>query len=382
MNDNISTPRKRPRRVDEDATPRQPLVAPGDSISNASSVSSSSVSQRSARSATKQFGALELSQAPNLEFALFNDQDPAVELALPASLQATRNQLFRFSISQSVVPEPHKEEIKAIIRGPEAYTITDAIFYAEATEAQRVGPVHPVDDFRQVVHATHKCMRKRASEAIWNAEVHGEVLRLALRHKRNSMQGGLVNYAVATSATVHRSLLKGGGAKMIDYAIFIDTENDAPPESTLKQHIQGLRKRSRTGSVNATDYDFLLDNPIALSIESKRSEGFEAATLQIGTWHAAHWTFLERVVHDSSDLDALGFLPGLIVQGAEWYFVASTRQDDKTILWTRQSIGSTQYLLGTYRVVRALQYLAWWSAEVYWPWFCDHVLAMPSVDDG
>ncbi|KAK1573280.1 uncharacterized protein LY79DRAFT_697866, partial [Colletotrichum navitas] len=84
----------------------------------------------------------------------------------------------------------------------------------------------------------------------------------------------------------------------------------------------------------------------------------------------------------SSDLDALGYLPGLIVQGAEWYFVASTRQDDKTILWTRQSIGSTQYLLGTYRVVRALQCLAWWSAEVYWPWFCDHVLVMPSVDDG
>ncbi|KAK1573279.1 uncharacterized protein LY79DRAFT_697864 [Colletotrichum navitas] len=75
---------------------------------------------------------------------------------------------------------------------------------------------------------------------------------------------------------------------MIDSAIFIETENNAPPGSALEQHIQGLRKRSRTGAVNATDYDFLLDNPITLSIESNRSEGFEAATLQIGTWHAAH----------------------------------------------------------------------------------------------
>ncbi|WQF77007.1 Putative PD-(D/E)XK nuclease [Colletotrichum destructivum] len=95
---------------------------------------------------------------------------------------------------------------------------------------------------------------------------------------------------------------------------------------------------------------------------------------QIGTWHAAQWKFLaRRRASKVMTLDGLDFLPRLIVQGNDWFFVASTRKGDETTLWTEQPIGSTWPALGTCQVIRAVQYLAWWCEGVYWPWFKENI---------
>ncbi|KAH7308989.1 hypothetical protein B0I35DRAFT_412854 [Stachybotrys elegans] len=91
-------------------------------------------------------------------------------------------------------------------------------------------------------------------------------------------------------------------------------------------------KPSRPGK----DDDCHPAQPITVSIETKKSEGFEEVVLQIGVWHAAHWTYLDRIAKKrNTHLDGLEFLPGLIVSGADWYFVASTRQGHKTTLWKK-----------------------------------------------
>lgn len=50
------------------------------------------------------------------------------------------------------------------------------------------------------------------------------------------------------------------------------------------------------------------------------------------------------------------------------------------VLWTKQYIGSTSSILGIYQIVTALQYLAKWSVEVFWPWYRRAVLEFPTDD--
>ena len=50
------------------------------------------------------------------------------------------------------------------------------------------------------------------------------------------------------------------------------------------------------------------------------------------------------------------------------------------VLWTKQYIGSTSSILGIYQIAAALQYLAKWSAKVFWPWYRQAVLEFPPDD--
>ncbi|WQF87655.1 Putative PD-(D/E)XK nuclease [Colletotrichum destructivum] len=87
--------------------------------------------------------------------------------------------------------------------------------------------------------------------------------------------------------------------------------------------------------------------------------GLGSAEAQLVTWHVAQWRLLDRLASragpDAPTLPA--FLPGIIVQGHDWSFVASTRRDDRVTLWTSQHIGSTAKATGVYQIVCALQYL-------------------------
>ncbi|GKT67367.1 hypothetical protein ColTof4_14069 [Colletotrichum tofieldiae] len=76
-------------------------------------------------------------------------------------------------------------------------------------------------------------------------------------------------------------------------------------------------------------------------------------------------------------LASLPFLPGLIVQSEHWYFVATTRDNEKT---TKLAIETTSNTRGAYRVIRAIQYLAWWAETVYLLWFLSNVLTLKEVE--
>ncbi|GKT67445.1 hypothetical protein ColTof3_14784 [Colletotrichum tofieldiae] len=103
-----------------------------------------------------------------------------------------------------------------------------------------------MEEISDIQANSYRCKADQASEAIWNTEVHHQVLRVALRKDSGRMMSGLVNFFA---------------------------------------------------------------------------------------WRQTNL-----------DLGTLDFLPGLIVQGPEWFFVALTRKNGRTCL-------------------------ALWCAEEYWLWF-------------
>ncbi|TKW60073.1 hypothetical protein CTA1_3145 [Colletotrichum tanaceti] len=309
---------------------------PGDSVSQASSSSAalSSASGRSIKSSNRQLMALKLSPSLLLEFGVFKHLDRTEVDSLPAGMQRMldmRARLYGFSAGQHIVLRTHKKFVNK--RTPDALLVGDAMFFEEDAEMERLGPIPNVELLKDIVESTDVCDAKQASKAIWHGEVHHKLLQAALRPKPNATKGRPVNVAITTSATVDRSICRTGPTKMIDFAMYIDPDTDDCRQlagADVENKMRALRQRSGTDTANSTRYFFLRNKPVSVSIETKRSEGFETAILQMGTWHAAQWNFLEGVA-GSSPYPGPEFLPGLIVVGDEWYFVASTRQGEKTV---------------------------------------------------
>ncbi|KAK0707638.1 hypothetical protein B0H67DRAFT_495049, partial [Lasiosphaeris hirsuta] len=129
--------------------------------------------------------------------------------------------------------------------------------------------------------------------------------------------------------------------------------------------------------------------PIVVTIETKTmGDAWQAARLQVGVWQMAQWRTLvalplrcpadrdqksrDKKVQDM--LDEVDFLPVIIVQGHDWWFVTSTIEGSKTTLWTKKLLASTSDARGIYQIVCTLQYLATWSRHTYWPWFARRIL--------
>lgn len=163
----------------------------------------------------------------------------------------------------------------------------------------------------------------------------------------------------------------------------------------------GLRKLAArdpftTAAWNHTRYAPLQKRPIAISIETKLTgRDWDTAKIQMSIWVASQLNKLEDLVaHVGGGLPGLPFLPVIVIQGHEWYFLAATRIHGETvglmsknkyrkasngiqILWERVLVGSTQTILGVYQIVAAVQVLGRWCDDVYRPWFRAHVVGTP-----
>ncbi|KAF3807984.1 hypothetical protein GCG54_00015367 [Colletotrichum gloeosporioides] len=160
----------------------------------------------------------------------------------------------------------------------------------------------------------------------------------------------------------------------------IPTSDEETSRPDIMEAIDLMRNKLGGTTINHTPHFQLRNKPISLSIESKqRDASLDDAHLQIGTWHAAQWLYLDRLAQiNGASLQGLPFLPGLIIQAEDWHFVASTREGKSTIVWTKKTVGSTAEPDGAYQVIRVIQYLAWWTETVYWPWFLSTILQIPA----
>lgn len=99
----------------------------------------------------------------------------------------------------------------------------------------------------------------------------------------------------------------------------------------------------------------------------------------MSTWIAGHWRRLRELVQQSG-AEELEFLPGIIIQGHDWMFIAATQgrildgNERETIIWSKILIGSTYEIQGICQIIAVLQRLATWSAQTHWPWFQRTVL--------
>ncbi|KAG4277954.1 hypothetical protein FPRO04_14024 [Fusarium proliferatum] len=107
-------------------------------------------------------------------------------------------------------------------------------------------------------------------------------------------------------------------SKMVDFCVFYRPEK----ESAKEQAIADICRTRPAQSINHTDLGDLCKRPVSLSIETKRPNGErDNATLQIETWQSAPWRSLRH--NFSRSLPSIEFLPGVIIQGHDWQFVAS-----------------------------------------------------------
>ncbi|KAK1958671.1 hypothetical protein LY78DRAFT_685942 [Colletotrichum sublineola] len=234
-----------------------------------------------------------------------------------------------------------------------------------------LGPTPLIDTVKEIWSEADDAETIRHEEGQWNTAVHRPLLHNALKHIQRI---GVCN---CTSAQIHSKYTRSDKSahhnKKVDFCVYV---KEMSPE------LDAVILASPTESINHTDYPGLLQRPIGLSIETKiTGHEWAKAVNQIAVWLMAQWDALDDLVLQSGDgsvpvsaspaaAAGLAFLPGIIVQGHEWWFVAVTRKPDRTTeFWSKTLIGSTTTMEGIYQISAVLQLLGHWIETEYWPWF-------------
>ncbi|KAG8665226.1 hypothetical protein FPOAC2_14480 [Fusarium poae] len=223
-----------------------------------------------------------------------------------------------------------------------------------------------VDD---IIEEAQRCQNDPFDETGWNHLVHTPLIKAVIKQKcwpGSSILKMSPCMTASVTARYHKFPLP---STKVDYVLHID-----PPASTeVDAATRRLQAATLEKSVNHTSFDPLRTSPICLSIETKKYGGdVKKGDVQMASWQAAQWTCLANQAGDS--IEKLPFLPGIIVQGHHWSFVATTRRGDETTLWASTPIGTTMTSLGVLQIMAGLSRLRRWAVEDFWPWYKDNVL--------
>ncbi|KAI1037758.1 hypothetical protein LB503_009475 [Fusarium chuoi] len=331
---NDETPRQQPSRSATDTSSQRGSSYQGTSISKQSSP-------------TKHLSALSV-QPYGLVQKSLNVSDSNV----PESLKELYQDMKNISDGHGAIPKYLEQEISEL--PPARGSFTPGMY--DKDEKRYPSASHrniPLSDVILLVTEAIRCSDSSFDEHAWNGLVHLPLLN-AVFHGSNSRPPQLDGFAPCTSASILTQYkIKSASGKKVNYVCYINPEND-PAQPKFTSTINTIRASLEDASINHTDY--IPDCPISFSIETKRGdESGKKAALQMGH---------------------LPFIPGVIVQGHEWKFVASVFVDRKTILWTTsRGFGSTEELPSTFRVIAGVQRLRNWALEVFWPWYKQYLLS-------
>ncbi|KAF0316389.1 hypothetical protein GQ607_016380, partial [Colletotrichum asianum] len=279
-----------------------------------------------------QYAAAEISQNPIKFFPLASIQTTQNTDARPGlrNLRDVHDAITRFAKGRDIIPTSDEELVRASY--PRVEFDASNVYEPTDHRVKRYGPVPPFAEMNPIILASQYGIQENSTKQPGTAKCTSEC-----------------------------SLYPCGGPSPLSRMV----------PSTSRLH---------GTTINHTPNFQLRNEPISLSIESQqRDASLDDANLQIGTWHAAQWLYLDRLAQiNTPSLQGLPFLPGLVVQAEDWHFVASTREGKSTIVWTKNTVGSTAELDGAYQVIRAIQYLAWWTETVCWLWFLSTILQIPA----
>ncbi|GJC90455.1 hypothetical protein ColLi_13293 [Colletotrichum liriopes] len=355
--------------IDIEATPRQPKSfrpsLPARTSSQRSNVSSSRLSPKK-----------QLVDRQNKPWPILVRQYGPDEAGLPSSLRQLWKDLARYSRGTKVIAKSAEEEITAAkATSPHLDTI-EPWYYDDTATRDELGPSPPVTQVLSLLADAKVCSNEGFCEASWNMTVHREVLKLAMRQYTPTSDEEVFFIPCPTAKIMDAYTDTRGPSRKVDFCMLIE------PQGLAADAIRAIQYQDQlfSQSLNHTDYQPLRRRPVALSIETKApGEGINDAQSQLLVWLEAQWRVLERLSNRAEPpLPLPEFLPGVIVEGHQWYFVASTRSKTETILWMKQLIGTTEEAIGIYSVVCTLQYLAHWIRAVYWPAF-QRLLSLPPL---
>ncbi|KAI1271452.1 hypothetical protein F5Y07DRAFT_404428 [Xylaria sp. FL0933] len=414
-----STPRKRRRTsaadavtTDPDSTPRPalsggsvPLFQKSNTGSTPSLLSSSIPSGVSSRASSPRKQMLNLRLRNVVEF---NALDLNV---LPSAARELVSTITEIGNSLDILPHAVKSSIMEAVDArdpmPRLWRYAFKSPVDDEADARLPGRIPAFWEVEKICRQASECQQDDHEEASWNCTVHERVLELVFQDQ-NGQQYGDFNIMLCTTARLHPAWKPfWSPGKMIDMCVYYAS---MPEDAALRDKIARFALLTPTDTVNHTDFIPISTRPLVLSIETKKNGvQWDAAQLQIGTWHAAQWAFLRWAVASKlrrqrmdeeernggsvimsqaqeeeyeateetkvlSVISDLGFLPGVIVQGHRWYFVCSTYENGKTKLWADRPFGSTQTCLESYSIIAGVRRMAAWARDTYIPWFKLHIL--------
>ncbi|KAK2468119.1 hypothetical protein H9L39_20341 [Fusarium oxysporum f. sp. albedinis] len=289
----------------------------------------------------------------------------------PESLNALRCELRDIGLGDGILPASLENEL----RHADSEIPRFAFDRDEATRAQTEAiatDLPPIDWVQALMKRADECELNRECEASWNGEIHAPILEQAFRINR-FVSNGPVDFRYSQAAQIiHAYKPREASSKMVDFCIFYRPGKGSAEE----QAIEDICQTRPAQSINHTDLGDLCKRPIAISIETKRPNiERDNATLQIGTWQSAQWRSLRH--NRSRSLRFIKFLPGIIVQGHDWQFVASILDENgKSVLLKGVRLGGTESELAIYSLILGLRRLRRWILEDYWPTFVSDVLVV------
>ncbi|KAF4969890.1 hypothetical protein FSARC_2967 [Fusarium sarcochroum] len=398
----LSSPkRRRLNDIDPDKTPTAqnkitPIILPQDSQSEqASTASSASTSRNSGRSSPSK-GLAALRNAKLVDYLSFDGQLP-----VPRPLNVVVRDIKRLAKGNGIIAIGDADNFRrsSLNLGAFRDELDEPSSAIDSLEIRpNLGQLPNLDTLVELWEEATYHQQHSLPEVAWNTAVHYPLLQAALRHARvNDSEHQQAQYFRIKPMNISSINVAGRFIpltsryrhnKRIDFCLFLDVTE----HSLLETAIEAKVESSQHDSINHTETPWLSRFPISIGIETKKTgEDWHTALEQMTIWMSAHWKRLQDL---TGQVDSLPFLPGIIVQGHDWYFVASTLgglvdgKQRQVLIWNKVLIGSTEGLQGICQIVAVLQYLTKWVVEVYYPWLQSAVLmeeleqAVALVDEG
>ncbi|KAF4451321.1 hypothetical protein F53441_5743 [Fusarium austroafricanum] len=387
------TKRSQAEHDDDFETPRPSRRIRAPRSESGTSLSSSQASSGYS-SPTKQLRALELHRRGVIprELSTFNSQ--------PASLKALLDQIELVSSGVGIIPASQRslfehldKEIYSDFKWTEQPILSSIIF---SHDREHLGHTPPPETIQWILHEAAYCNSRGCSEADWNVEVHHRVLVAALRPLNGPRTDQFFDFRLSTTASIIAEYHVTSTSKKVDFCMYIDPKHDQ--DARVLETIEGLKRILPLGMFNHANLNPLCNNPVAVSIETKKTgEGWENAKLQMQVWMAAHWQFLRKLlelrqrakeklseeetgINPDETWQLPEFVPGIIIQGHDWHLIITTPEGEKTIFWQKKNFGDTSSSKGIYKIIYTLQLLRKWAQEEYWKWLRKLLLEWPRHD--
>ncbi|KAL6914784.1 hypothetical protein FSST1_012544 [Fusarium sambucinum] len=277
--------------------------------------------------------------------------------------------------------QKHKGIISTTLRShfqtsedPISRSLEDDAFYEptwrEPRQERRLLPL-----VKEILLSAEKCCCHEYDKTGWNNLVYTPILSAALQTMMPYLDRQGVDFAPCERASLKPKYDKIGiTGPLVDYMLYM------VPSSTKDRqaHEILIGRRDELGSINFTTFKPTSQYPVGLTIKCKDSKNSLSPEVHLSSWQAAQWKSLHEMAgHDIKELE---FLPGIIVDGHEWKFIATTWEKGRTTLLSSLPLGSTTTEVGVYRIMAGIKLLSKWVMFVFWPWYREYCLDLEPTE--